>query len=243
MPDLYGLVGKNIGYSKSPELFKNFFKIQNLNAEYLLFDLESINQLEKILQNPNLKGFNVTIPYKNEILQYLDVISPEALKLQAVNTVKISGGKLIGYNTDIYGFELALKKHLKPAHKHALILGNGATAKTVRHVLDTLDITHKTVSRKKSTRTITYKELTPETIRRHLLIINTTPLGNLNFVNQKPPIPYEAITPQHYLFDLNYNPPVSLFLWEGKKRNAQTQNGLKMLELQARKAWEIWQKK
>jgi shikimate dehydrogenase len=240
MADLFGLIGKNIGYSRSPELFTAFFEQYGLYAEYRLFDLAGVTEIKKLIDQPALKGFNVTIPYKKAVIPFLDNLDTGAEQTGAVNTVKIVNGKLYGYNTDIYGFEQALLEFLQPHHRNAIILGDGATARTVRYVLDKLNINYLNVSRSKKKHTITYDELTPAIIGTHKLIINTTPLGNLNHPGQKPSIPYENIKAEHYLFDLNYNPPVTPFLEEGIKRNAVTRNGLKMLELQAVKALQIW---
>ncbi len=240
MADLYGLIGKNIAYSRSPELFGNFFKKHRINAEYRLFDLSSVEEIGQVLQLPRLKGVNITIPYKQVILRFLDRISLEAEQIGAVNTVKIEGGKKIGFNTDAYGFEQTLLTHKESFHRQALILGDGATAKTVRYVLDKLGISFLNVSRTGKPHTITYDRITPRLLQEYLLIINTTPLGNLNHPGQKPRLPYEALTPRHFLIDLNYNPPLTPFLEEGLKNNAKAVNGEKMLELQALKALEIW---
>ena len=240
MADLYGLIGKNIAYSRSPELFEQFFNELNINAQYRIFDVKNESLLENILQTDHLKGVNITIPYKEKIIRHLDVISPEAQKTGAVNTVKISGNKRYGYNTDIYGFEESLKEKLQPFHRKAFILGNGATAKTVQYVLNRLGISYQIISRFKQPGILTYADITPELLQTHLLIINTTPLGNMNYPGEKAPLPYHALTDKHFLYDLNYKPSLTPFLQEGLKRKAQILNGEKMLMLQARKSLEIW---
>ncbi len=236
----FGLIGKNIAYSRSPELFEKFFKELNVNAQYEIFDIPDHTYIKRILELPGLHGVNVTIPYKEAVSAYLDEISPEAKQIGAVNTVKVKDGKKYGYNTDVFGFEKSLLENLKPFHTKALILGNGATAKTVRYVLGKLNMDALTVSRNKTTGTITYDEVTPEVLKEYLLIVNTTPLGNLNYPGQKPDLAYKALTPEHLLFDLNYNPPLTPFLQAGLKAGADIKNGWSMLELQARKALEIW---
>jgi len=240
MDKLYGLAGKNIGYSHSPALFKEFFKRAGMHAEYRLFDIPEPDALKDLFAIPDLKGFNVTIPYKQAIIPLLDQLSAGAGKTGVVNTVKYENGKWKGYNTDIDGFRQALDLFISPTVDRALVLGNGATARTVRYVLREKQIPFHTISRTKQKNVISYDELTPELVRKHPLIINTTPLGNKNYPGQKPPLPYHALSPFHYLMDLNYNPPYTPFLAEGLQRGAQVKNGLGMLMFQAIKSFEIW---
>jgi len=185
---------------------------------------------------------NVTIPYKEEVIPFLDKIDRKAKKIGAVNTIKITkSGKLKGYNTDFYGFRNSLKPLLKKEHKKALILGTGGASKAIAFALKKLGIQYTFVSRtKKSEKMLTYSELTENTIKEYLLIVNTTPLGTHPNTSDKPDIPYNFISDKHILYDLIYNPSETLFLKLGKEKGATIKNGLEMLELQAEKAWEIW---
>ena len=242
---LFGLVGKNIGYSFS----KNYFteKFQNLGLKeyfYQNFDLETIDTLPEIIaKNPDLQGFNVTIPYKEKIIQYLDAIDDEAQKIGAVNVVKITNDrKLIGYNTDFYGFSKSLESLLTKNHKKALILGNGGASKAIFYALEQLKIPYTIVSRTKNATNITYTEIDKKIILEHQIIINATPLGTFPNVDNCPDIPYNYLNNNHLCYDLIYNPSESLFLKLAKEKGALTKNGLEMLQLQAEKSWEIWQK-
>ena len=209
-----------------------------------MFSLEKISDFNKLLlEQPTLKGLNVTIPYKTEILSYLDDISPQAAAIGAVNTIKFAGGLLLGYNTDVYGFQHSVKTHLSEHHYNstALVLGTGGASKAVICALNELGIKHQIISRKKTKDQLTYKDLNHKIVKRHLIIINTTPLGMSPDIDSCPVLPYEAIGKEHLLFDLVYNPKQTLFMQNGLKRCATVANGLKMLHLQAEKAWEIWQ--
>jgi shikimate dehydrogenase len=242
---LYALVGKNISYSFSKGYFTSKFEELELDAsEYINFDIQSIKELpKKIKEHKNhLKGMNVTIPYKLEVFNYLDKIDRKAQKVGAVNTIKISKkGKLIGFNTDVYGFKKSLKPLLKKRHKKALILGTGGASMAVAYVLNKLDIKYKFVSRNpEGKKEISYQDLTKEIIKSHRLIINCTPLGTHPNVNDCPDIPYQFISKKHLLFDLIYNPTETTFLRKGKQEGATIKNGLEMLEQQAEKAWGIW---
>lgn len=240
----YGLLGRNISYSFSKNFFEDFFKKSNLNHQYLNFDIQSLAELHQILDNnQNLKGLNVTIPFKQEIIPHLTKINKTAREIGAVNTIKInSKGSLTGYNTDHYGFAMALSEFLPLKNKKALILGTGGASKAVEYVLKNLDFEISCVSRKKIKNGFSYKELNEEIILKHFLIVNCTPLGTCPNFNNCPNIPYQAITNNHLLFDLIYNPKLTLFLKYGKDRGAKISNGLKMLEFQAKKSWEIWNK-
>ena len=242
---LYALVGKNISYSFSRGYFtKKFEKLALKNHEYINFDIQSIHELpQKIKENKKkLKGMNVTIPYKLEVFNFLDKIDKKALKVGAVNTIKITKkGRLKGYNTDVYGFKKSLKPLLKKHHKKALILGTGGASKAVAFVLENLGIKYKFVSRNpEGKKQISYLEITKEIIQDTHLIINSTPLGTYPNTEACPDIPYEFISNKHVLYDLIYNPSETTFLKKGKERGAVTKNGLEMLELQAEKAWGIW---
>ncbi len=194
---------------------------------------------EIISKNKNIKGLNVTIPYKEQIIPYLDRIDEKAKNIGAINTIKIENNFLKGFNTDEYGFRNSLVPHLKKHHKSALILGTGGASKAIAYSLKKLNISYEFVSRQKNTK-YNYKSITKNDISKNLLIINCTPLGTFPNIEMKPEICYEGISNKHLLFDLIYNPIETAFLKMGKQNGAKTINGLKMLELQAEKAWEIW---
>jgi len=240
----YGLIGKNISYSFSRNYFKNKFEKENIaDSTYVNFDIEVIDDFPTHVKNTSkLKGLNVTIPYKESIIPFLDKLSKKAKAIGAVNTIRITKkGNLVGYNTDCYGFSKSLKPHLKPQHKKALVLGTGGASKAIAFSLKTLGIKYAFVSRNLNPGvTYTYDSLTTSIVKKHPLIINCTPLGTHPNITISPNIPYEGITPKHLLFDLIYNPEETIFLKKGKKLGAKTLNGYKMLELQAEKAWEIW---
>ena len=237
----FGLLGKNIDYSFSRGYFKNKFETNKLECSYNNFDLETIEDFEELKNTTQLSGLNVTIPYKQEVIPYLDAIDSEAQEIGAVNTIKIKNGKLTGYNTDHFGFENSLKPHLKPHHKNALILGTGGASKAVAFALKKLGIPFEYVSRSQSPAVkYTYELLSKKGIGEYQIIINCTPLGTFHDVTKCPQIPYDQITSNHLLFDLIYNPEETLFLKQGNKKNATTLNGLEMLSLQAEKSWEIW---
>lgn len=238
----FGLVGKNIQYSFSKTFFSIKFDLEKLNHTYHNFDVACLNMFEKTLEdNADLKGLNVTIPYKEDIMKYLDRIDKEAKLIGAVNTIKfLKDGRLVGYNTDHYGFAKALGTFPPLKEKTALILGNGGASKAIRYVLDAMRFDYKIVSRTKQEGTITYNELTKEIVENHKLIVNTTPLGTSPNISECPSIPFEHIGKQHFLFDLIYNPRETEFLKRGFAKGATISNGMKMLEYQAKKAWSIW---
>jgi len=242
----FGLIGKNIDYSFSREYFKNKFKDENIaDTTYVNFDLEVISLFDiQTRQTPNLSGCNVTIPYKETIIPYLDKLNKTAKKIGAVNTIKISKkGKFIGYNTDYYGFKKTLEPHLKKHHKKALILGTGGASKAVAYALKQLNIKYSFVSRTISKQSkYTYDILSIKSINKHTILINCTPLGTYPDIDACPNIPYGGITEKHILFDLIYNPEETTFLKLGKQQGATIINGYKMLELQAEKSWRIWNK-
>lgn len=243
--NLFGLLGKNIGYSFSVGYFAEKFKSLNLeDYEYVNFDIQSIEEFPEIIKNnPNLKGMNVTIPYKEAVIPYLDKISKKAQRIGAVNTIKFTKkGKLKGYNSDFYGFKKSLKPLLEPHHKKALILGTGGASKGVAFALEELGITYTFVSREATDESIGYKLLNATTFDNHQIVINCTPLGTSPNVDAFPPIPYEYFTSKHIAHDLIYNPEETIFLRKAKKQGAQTKNGLEMLRYQAEKSWRIWNK-
>ncbi|SED61148.1 shikimate dehydrogenase [Tenacibaculum sp. MAR_2010_89] len=244
---LFALVGKNISYSFSRGYFtEKFSKLGLAKHEYVNFDIQNIEEFtKKIKEYKNeIKGMNVTIPYKLEIFDFLDKIDKKAKKIGAVNTVRITKkGKLIGYNTDVYGFKKSLTPLLKKHHEKALILGTGGASKAVAYVLDKLNIEYKFVSRTpKGKDTITYADVSEKVMMSHLLLINCTPLGTHPNIENCPSIPYEFVSEKHMLYDLIYNPSETTFLQKGKEKGATIKNGLEMLEQQAEKAWKIWNK-
>lgn len=234
----FGLLGKNISYSFSKKYFEEKFKKLFLkNHAYSFFDIQEIEALNSVTDNPNLVGMNVTIPYKQAIIPFLDELSDEAKQIGAVNCVSFQNGKKIGYNTDAFGFEKTLLINKKDHHKKALILGDGGAAKAVRYILDKHNIEHKTVSRKSE---INFENLSEDLVKDSLLIIQTTPVGTFPNVEDSVPFPFNAVTDQHYVIDLIYNPSETAFLRKCAEKGATTLNGFYMLEQQAEKAWEIW---
>ena len=239
-----GLLGKDISYSFSRAYFKKKFEDEKItNTTYENFDIETIDLFPSIIKNTsNLKGLNVTIPYKEVVIPYLDKVNKKAKAIGAVNTIKITKkGKLVGYNTDCYGFKKTIEPFLKSHHQNALILGTGGASKAIAYSLKKLGISYQYVSRKASEGIgFTYASLTEDDIKKHQIIINCTPLGTFPNIDVCPNIPYESLTSHHIIFDLIYNPEETKFLKLGKQSNAVTINGLNMLKLQAEKAWSIW---
>jgi len=239
----FGLLGKNISYSFSKSYFEEKFTILDLPHTYVNFDMNSISEFPSILKNnPDLVGLNVTIPYKEQIIPFLDEISEKAKDIGAVNTIAISkSGHLKGYNTDYYGFKKSIEPLLKPNHKNALILGTGGASKAIAHTLKELNIHFDFVSRTPNDKSkFNYNDLTESIISSHPIIINCTPVGTYPKFNDCPNIPYDGISKNHLLYDLIYNPLQTKFLICGELKGAVTCNGLEMLKLQAEKAWEIW---
>ena len=242
----FGLIGKDIDYSFSQAFFAAKFKAEKItDANYQNFDLKSITDFPSLIENnDNIKGFNVTIPYKELIIPYIDKLDKNAKKIGAVNTIKITKkGKLKGYNTDYYGFKNSLSEHITPQHTSALILGTGGASKAIAFALKKLKIKYTYVSRKATKENqVSYQQLTEETIKNNTIIVNCTPLGTYPDIKSCPDIPYQAITENHLLFDLIYNPEETTFLNYGKQKSATIINGYKMLQLQAEKSWRIWNK-
>ncbi|MCF6180876.1 shikimate dehydrogenase [Lutibacter sp.] len=239
----FGLIGKNISYSFSKKYFtEKFEKLKLKNLNYYNFDIPEIEEFPFLLyhREDDFRGLNVTIPYKQSIIKYLDDISDEAKEIGAVNTIKITNNnKLIGYNTDTYGFSKSIRPLLNAASKKALILGTGGASKAIAYALKQMDIAFKFVSRNNNLG-ILYSDLNKELIETHLIIINCTPVGTSPNITEKPQIPYQFITKNHIAFDLIYNPEETAFLKAAKKQGAVVKNGLEMLQLQAEKSWEIW---
>jgi shikimate dehydrogenase len=238
----FGLVGKDISYSFSRGYFKKKFEALGLtNYAYNNFDLQSISEFPAIFENTlNIQGINVTIPYKEEVIQFLDDIDMVAKKIGAVNTIKFSENGMIGYNTDAYGFQKSIEPYLKNHHKKALILGTGGASKAIAFVLEELGITFSFVSRSGKNNGFKYQEITDDMISEHTLIINCSPVGTFPNIEEKPAIPYYSINKKHLLFDLIYNPDETAFLTTGKANGATICNGHRMLEFQAEKSWSIW---
>ena len=239
----FGLIGRNISYSFSKSYFAEKFINENIvDAVYNVFDLNEIAEVENVFATEGLVGFNVTIPYKQDIIPFLDELSPEAKAIGAVNTVLIKDGKRIGHNTDCYGFYHSILPLLENHHKKALVLGNGGAAKAVYYILDLLKIEYKIVSRTKTENQLTYDELDESVMNDFQLIINCSPVGTFPNTENAPLLPYQFINEKHLLYDLIYNPPMTKFLENGQKNGAKIKNGHQMLVLQAEKAWEIWNK-
>lgn len=251
--DTYGLIGFPLKHSFSAGFFTDKFRKENIDAEYLNFEIEDILDIRRvILFNQRLKGLNVTIPYKEKVKPFLNKISAEAEKIGAVNVIKVIRKpgdmyfyELTGYNTDYIGFKDSLTPLLKPGINYkALILGTGGASKAVSQALTDIEIEWSYVSRSKSKnnkgRVISYSELSQEIMHTHNIIINASPVGTFPEIESCPDIPYNHLTPEHILYDLVYNPEETMFLRKGKEKGATTKNGLEMLELQALAAWEIW---
>ena len=244
----YGLIGYPLKHSFSIGFFNEKFKSEGIDAEYVNFEIPEINDfMEVIEENPNLCGLNVTIPYKEQVIPFLDELDKDTAKIGAVNVIKIIRTpkrkiKLVGYNSDIIGFSQSIQPLLQPYHKKALILGTGGSSKAIYYGLKNLGIDSVFVSRTKKEGMLTYEELTPEVMAEHTVIVNCTPVGMYPKVDFCPAIPYELLTPNHLLYDLLYNPNITLFMKKGEEHGAVTKNGLEMLLLQAFAAWEIWNK-
>lgn len=242
---LFGLIGYPLGHSFSVPYFTQKFSKEKIDSEYRNFPLEQISQFESLVrEQPDLRGLNVTVPYKQAIIPYLDALSRTARTIRAVNTVNFCrrDGRLalIGHNTDVMGFEKSLSEHLKENHSRALVLGTGGSSKAVTHVLGNLGIEYVSVSRNRGDGRISYGDLTESMVAQYPLIINTTPLGMHPQEDTFPEIPYGAITPDHLLFDLVYNPEKTRFLILGQEQGASVVNGYDMLVYQAEGSWEFW---
>lgn len=238
----FALIGHPVGHSLSGEWMRERFAQMKIDADYTLVDLPSIADFPSILASEEWHGFNVTIPHKTSIIPYLDSLSPTAQNIGAVNTIEITPDhRLIGHNTDAVGFRRTLKPHIKPNHRYqTLVLGTGGASLAVRYVLQTLDIEYKLVSRNSGADTMAYSELNEDIVHSHHLIINTTPLGMHPNTDTQPDIPYHAITSQHILYDLVYNPFTTKFLNQGIVHGGTVVHGLDMLHAQADAALDIW---
>ena len=237
----YGLIGYPLGHSFSKAYFTDKFQREGINAQYLNFEIADITKFKEVLSSSSqLRGLNVTIPYKQQITPYLDRLTDAAEQIGAVNTVQFKDGQLIGHNTDHIGFSGSLKPLLKARHKKALVLGTGGSSRAVVYALEHLGIEVAQVSRTPKNGQLGYSELNEAILTEYLLIVNTTPLGMSPHVDACPPIPYQYVGAEHLLFDLVYNPAETLFLQKGKAQGAMVKNGLEMLQLQAEAAWLIW---
>ncbi|RYG22604.1 MAG: shikimate dehydrogenase [Chitinophagaceae bacterium] len=239
---IYGLVGHNIEYSFSRDYFRNKFASLNLeHFEYRNFDIENLQGLDRIFQTDALRGLNVTIPFKESILPYLESLSGKAAAIGAVNTIRLMpDGSKKGYNTDWFGFKKAIEPLLLPHHKKALVLGSGGSSKAVVFALERLGIAATVVSREEKPGTIDYNRINETTFDNYQIVVNCTPLGTFPNIQDCPPLPYQHFSDKHIAFDLVYNPSETQFLKRAKQHGAATTNGYAMLVNQAEKAWEIW---
>ncbi len=246
--DKYGLIGYPLEHSFSKSYFNEKFENEGIHAQYFNYEIPNINHFPQIIaENPELKGLNVTIPYKEQIIPYLDELDKDALAIGAVNVIKVvhqKGNriKLIGYNSDTIGFTQSIESLLEPQHKKALVLGTGGASKAVTYGLTKLGVEYTLVSRHPRPNAFTYEELTPEVMQEYKVIVNCTPVGMYPNSDECPNIPYECLTSNHLIYDLIYNPNVTLFMQKGEEHGAITKNGIEMLLLQAFAAWNIWKK-
>lgn len=239
---LYGLIGKPLTHSFSKGYFSQKFAEEGIvDCRYENFELPHINELPRLLQShPQLCGLNVTIPYKEMVLPFLDQKNEIVETIGACNCIKIEAGKWVGFNTDVAGFKNSIAPQLKPHHKKALVFGSGGASKAVEYALGELGIECTIVSRKDSENSLGYEAIDDSILKENKLLINTTPLGMYPNVDDDPPIPYEYLTPDHFLYDVIYNPVMTRFLAKGEERGAQICNGHQMLLLQAEESWRIW---
>jgi shikimate dehydrogenase len=242
----YGLLGYPLEHSFSKTYFNQKFEAEHIDAEYVNFEISDVKELKNIVkENTNLRGLNVTLPYKTLVISLLDDIDEDAHLIGAVNVIAFKKGsfgkfKLKGYNSDIIGFKQSIKPLLNESHRKALILGTGGSSKAVFQGLKQLGIASTFVSRTIKDFCITYEEISPETLEQYTVIINTTPVGMYPYINDCPHIPYGLLTSKHLLYDLLYNPDETLFMRKGKEQGATVKNGLEMLLLQAFASWKIW---
>jgi len=237
----FGLIGKTLKHSFSKTYFEKKFAEQKIeDCSYENFEMQTIDELPRLIANNQLRGLNITIPYKEEVLQFLNLKNAIVEEIGACNCINIIGGELHGFNTDAVAFKNSLQENLKPHHKCALVLGTGGASKAVQYALKQLNIDYLLVSRHKKENQLGYEDVGEGTVSGYQIIINTTPLGMYPNLNQDPPIPYKAITSQHLLYDLTYNPPKTKFLRQGEERGAQIMNGHEMLVAQAEESWRIW---
>lgn len=243
--DKYGLIGFPLGHSFSKSFFNEKFQNEGIDAEYINFEIKGIDELPEVLAtNPELRGLNVTIPYKEKVLSFLDYISVEARAIGAVNVIRVDhkGDDVLlkGYNSDVIGFTKSIEPLLETFHKKALILGTGGASKAINYGLKSLGLETVLVSRFERPGTIQYKDITPDVVKEYNVIVNCTPSGMFPHYDECPDLPYEALDNHNLLYDLIYNPDETLFMKKGRGRGAQTKNGLEMLLLQAFASWDFW---
>jgi shikimate dehydrogenase len=238
----FGLIGKTLKHSFSKNYFTRKFEAEGITGcSYENFELEQISQLASLVKSdPDIQGLNVTIPYKEQCLPFLDETSEAVRVIGACNCIRINGGKMHGYNTDAPAFMESIRKFLKSHHRSALVLGSGGASKAITYALGQLGIENRVVSRNPVKENLGYEDLNPDLIRKHTVLINTTPLGMFPDTGSAPQIPYEAITNEHLLYDLTYNPERTQFLLRGLQRGATVVNGYEMLVGQAEESWKIW---
>jgi shikimate dehydrogenase len=240
----FGVIGITLKHSFSPKYFADKFEKEGIkDASYHPFEIHSIADVVSLLKKPNIKGLNVTLPYKEQVLPYLTAIDEAAAKIGAVNTIKVNNGIATGYNTDYYGFKISLENWIDSATRSnlkALVLGSGGASKAVVAALIDLGIDYTYVSSSNKEGALSYNDITKEILNEYKLIINTTPLGMFPNVEAAPSLPYKYLNESHYLYDLIYNPEVTKFLENGDEVGAHTFNGYEMLVIQAEKSWEIW---
>ena len=243
--DKYGLIGFPLGHSFSKSFFNEKFQNEGIDAEYINFEIKGIDELPEVLAtNPELRGLNVTIPYKEKVLSFLDYISVEARAIGAVNVIRVDhkGDDVVlkGYNSDVIGFTKSIEPLLETFHRKALILGTGGASKAINYGLKSLGLETVLVSRYERPGTIQYKDITPDVVKEYNGIVNCTPSGMFPHYDECPDLPYEALDNHNLLYDLIYNPDETLFMKKGRERGAQTKNGLEMLLLQAFASWDFW---
>ena len=239
--DKYGIIGFPLGHSFSRGFFTEKFAKEGINAQYLNFEIPNVAMLGEVLShNPELRGLNVTLPYKQAVLPMLHELSDEAKEIGAVNVIRVRDGRLKGFNSDIIGFSESIKPLLQPHHTKALILGTGGASRAIRVGLSRLGVEWTYVSRSPQEGILTYADLTPEVMAEYTIIVNCSPVGMFPNVDHAPDIPYEHLTAKHLLFDLVYNPEDTRFMKKGREHGAVVKNGLEMLHLQAVAAWGFW---
>jgi shikimate dehydrogenase len=238
----FGLIGKSLGHSYSSDYHNTRFREEGINALYSNFELEDIADIKDLIASrPGLLGLNVTVPYKRSVIPFLATLHSDAQGSGAVNTIVVDGDTLIGYNTDVFGFQESLSAWIDPVDEiRALVLGTGGAFRAVARALSNLSIAYLTVSRTSGTKRVCYDDITDDVMRSHELIINTTPLGMYPDITSTPSIPYDRITSKHWVYDLVYNPEKTILLSRSELRGAHIKNGLQMLHLQADKSWKIW---
>ena len=237
----FGLIGFPLTHSFSKKYFTQKFTEKGIDAIYETYPIKDIAELGMLIKNnTELEGINVTIPHKQSVIPFLHSMSDVVNEIRACNCIRIRNNKLEGFNTDVTGFDISLTTHLKPSHNKALVLGTGGAAKAVCFVLSQKGIPWLQVSRNPTGNMVGYSDITATVISETRLIINTTPLGMFPDTDHCPELPYDAITDQHYLFDLVYNPSLTLFLQKGQRQGAVIENGYEMLEIQAEESWKIW---